>query len=163
MKAIAAPSLKGRALRWLSMREYTRAELGLRLAPLEEAPGQVQAILDELEKKGFLSDVRAAQSLVYRRQAKLGATRIRQELRNKGVPAELVAERMVELRATEQQRARAVWEQKFGAPAIDRNAQMRQMRFLAARGFSAEVVRAVVPAASGLRGNEAEPATGDWG
>jgi regulatory protein len=163
MKAIAAPSLKGRALRWLSMREYTRAELSLRLAPLEEAPGQVQAILDELEKKGFLSDVRAAQSLVYRRQAKLGATRIRQELRNKGVPAELVAERMVELRATEQERARAVWEQKFGAPAIDRNAQMRQMRFLAARGFSAEVVRAVVPAASGLRGNEAEPATGDWG
>ncbi len=151
MKAAAAPTLKGKALRWLSMREYTRAELGQRMASLEEAPGQVQAILDELEKKGFLSDARAAQSLVYRRQAKLGASRIRQELRNKGVPPELVAERMVELRTTEQERARAVWEQKFGAPAIDRNAQMRQMRFLAARGFSGEVVRAVVPAARGVQ------------
>ena len=144
------------------MREYTRAELGQRMASLEEAPGQVQAILDELEKKGFLSDARAAQSLVYRRQAKLGASRIRQELRNKGVPPELVAERMVELRTTEQERARAIWEQKFGAPAIDRNAQMRQMRFLAARGFSGEVVRAVVPAARGVQVAEAFPAVADW-
>jgi regulatory protein len=154
MKTAAVPSLKGRALRWLSMREYTRAELGQRMAPFEEAPGQVQTILDELEKKGLLSDARAAQSLVYRRQARLGATRIRQELRSKGVPAELVAEQVAELRSTERQRAQAVWAQKFGAPATDRNGQLRQMRFLAARGFAGEVIRAVVPAAIGGRGDD---------
>ena len=160
MKVQATPSLKGRALRWLSMREYTRAELGQRLAPFEEAPGQVQAILDELEKKGLLSDSRAAQSLVYRRQARLGATRIRQELRNKGVPAELVAEQVDALRSTERERAQAVWAQKFGAPATDRNGQMRQMRFLAARGFAGDAIRAVVPAATGVGPDDSQDSPG---
>jgi regulatory protein len=147
MKAVSAPSLQGRALRWLSMREYTRAELAQRLSAFEETPGQVQALLEVLEKKGFLSDARAAQSLVYRRQAKLGAARIGQELRNKGVAPELLQDALAQLRATERERAQAVWAQKFGAPASDRNGQLRQMRFLATRGFAAEIIRQVVPAA----------------
>lgn len=148
MTAQVQPSLKGRALRWLSMREYTRAELGQRMAAFEETPGQVQSILDELEKKGYLSDERAARSLVYRRQGRLGAARIRQELRNKGVPAEVLAQAMVDVQATELERAQAVWMQKFGAPAGDRKDQLRQMRFLAARGFAAETIRRVVPDAA---------------
>lgn len=146
MKVRPTPTLQGRALRWLSMREHTRAELLHKLTPFEEAPGQVVAVLDALEAKGFLSDARAAQSLVHRRQSKLGAQRIRQELRNKGVAPDLVAETVAELRQTELVRAQAVWQQKFGAPASDRTGQLRQLRFLAARGFGGDTIRAVVPA-----------------
>ena len=41
-------------------------------------------------------------------------------------------------------RARAVWGRKFGCLAEDAAARARQMRFLAGRGFSAEVIRRVV-------------------
>lgn len=149
MKTPTVPTLLGRALRWLSLREYTRAELAQRLSAFEDAPGQVQGVLETLEKKGFLSDARAAQSLVHRRQAKLGAARIGQELRNKGVPAELLRDSLEQLRATERERAQAVWAQKFGVAASDRAGQMRQMRFLAARGFAADTIRQVVPKPSG--------------
>lgn len=145
MKISATPTLLGRALRWLSVREYTRAELTQRLSAFEETPGQVQGVLDTLEKKGFLSDARAAQSLVHRRQGKLGAARIGQELRNKGVAPELLRDTLDGLRATERERAQAVWAQKFGEAASDRAGQMRQMRFLAARGFAADTIRQVVP------------------
>ncbi len=144
------PTLLGRALRWLSVREYTRAELAQRLSVFEETSGQVQGVLDTLEKKGFLSDARAAQSLVHRRQGKLGAARIGQELRNKGVAPELLQETLAQLRTTERERAQVVWGQKFGEAASDRAGQMRQMRFLAARGFAADTIRQVVPKPTGL-------------
>ncbi|MDT8990151.1 recombination regulator RecX [Curvibacter sp. APW13] len=150
MRTASAPTLLGRALRWLSAREYTRAELAQRLGPFEEAPGQVQTVLDTLEQKGFLSDARAAQSLVHRRQGKLGSARIGQELRQKGVAPELLRDTLESLRATERERAQAVWIQKFGVPATDRAGQMRQMRFLAARGFATETIRQVVPRPTGV-------------
>jgi regulatory protein len=37
-----------------------------------------------------------------------------------------------------------VWLKKFGAPPEDAVAAARQMRFLAARGFSGEAIRRVV-------------------
>ena len=48
--------------------------------------------------------------------------------------------------AEELQRARAVWCKKYGAPAVDAVARAKQMRFLAGRGFSLDVVRRVVSA-----------------
>jgi len=36
-----------------------------------------------------------------------------------------------------------VWLKKFGGPASDAHERARQMRFLAARGFSGEVIRRV--------------------
>ena len=62
-----AISLKGRALRLLSGREYSRAELVRKLAAFEEVPGELALALDDLEVKGFISDLRAAESLVRRR------------------------------------------------------------------------------------------------
>ena len=47
------------------------------------------------------------------------------------------------LRATELERAQAVWRQRFGTVATDANERARQMRFLAARGFAGDVVRRV--------------------
>lgn len=46
-------SLKGRALRALAGREYSRVELERKLGSFEEAPGQLAALLDELQAKGF--------------------------------------------------------------------------------------------------------------
>jgi regulatory protein len=137
-------SLKGRALRLLSGREHSRSELERKLASREEEPGQLRRVLDELQAKGFIDHQRVAESVVYRRAAKLGTARIRQELQNKGLDPELVAQAVAGLRGTELQRAREVWQRKFEQPPADARERGKQARFLAARGFDGEVIRRVL-------------------
>ncbi|MFM6999878.1 MAG: recombination regulator RecX [Limnohabitans sp.] len=138
------PSLKGRALRLLSQREHSRAELERKLAQHEEVPGELAKALDELQARDFINDGRAIESVVHRRAGKLGAARVRQELAAKGLSGEAVADAMAALRETELGRAREVWRKKFGQPPADAAQRARQMRFLITRGFAAEVVRRVV-------------------
>ena len=126
------------------MREFTRAELATRLAPYEEHAGQVQAVLDELQAKGVLDDVRAVQSLIHRRASRLGTRRLVRELRGKGVGAELIADAAQLLQASELERAYQVWRRKFPAPPQDTADRARHMRFLLARGFDAAVVRRIL-------------------
>jgi regulatory protein len=146
--AFDAPSLKGRALRLLSGREYSRLELARKLAPFEEDPGSLAVALDDLQAKGFISAQRVLESVVNRRAGKLGSARIRQELQGKGLDPQAVAEAVAGLRATELERAQEVWRKKFGEVATDASARSKQMRFLAARGFDGHVIRRVVAGAS---------------
>lgn len=146
--SFAKPSLKGRALRLLSGREYSRAELERKLISFEEEPGTLARALDELQAKGFISEQRVIESIVHRRAAKLGAARIRQELQGKGLDPEAVNEALAGLQATERERALEVWRKKFGEPPADAQAAARQMRFLASRGFGGDVIRRVVAGGS---------------
>jgi regulatory protein len=138
------PSLKGRALRLLSQREHSRVELERKLAAHEEVPGDLAKALDELQARDFINDGRAIESVVNRRSSKLGAARVKQELAAKGLSGEAVAQAMAGLKETEFSRAQEVWRKKFGSPAQDPQARVKQMRFLITRGFNAEVVRRVV-------------------
>ena len=145
-----AISLKGRALRLLAGREQSRAELERKLKSHAETPEQLAQVLDELEAKDFISPTRVIESVINRRQAKLGASRIKGELQRKGLDVGMVTEAMDGLRATELERAREVWRKKFdsktdaGTTPADR---AKQMRFLAARGFGADAIRRVVSGA----------------
>ena len=146
--SFAQPSLKGRALRLLSGREYSRAELERKLSRFEEAPGTLARALDELQAKGFISEQRVIESIVHRRAAKLGTARIKQELQGKGLDPQAVSTALASLKASERERALEVWRKKFGAPPVDAQAAAKQMRFLAARGFGADTIRRVVAGAS---------------
>ncbi|MDO9147652.1 MAG: recombination regulator RecX [Hydrogenophaga sp.] len=137
-------SLKGRALRLLSGREHSRAELERKLRAHETEPGELARALDDLEAKGFINEQRVLESVVHRRSAKLGAARVRQELQAKGLNPAAVAQAVADLQGTEVERAREVWRKKFGVPPADAAERGRQMRFLAARGFGGEVIRRVV-------------------
>ena len=137
-------SLKGRALRCLSMREHSRLELTQKLKSFEEAPGELDRLLDDLEAKGFINEQRVLESLVHRRAGKLGAARIRQELQGKGLAPEAVQQAVAQLQATELERAREVWRRKFAEPARTPAERARQMRFLASRGFAGDVLRRVI-------------------
>jgi regulatory protein len=138
------PSLKGRALRLLSGREQSRAELERKLASFEEEPGTLGLALDDLQAKGFISEARVIESVIHRRAGKLGLTRIRQELQSKGLDPEAVANALGELKASERERAQEVWRKKFGSAPTDPQAAAKQMRFLASRGFGGDVIRQVV-------------------
>jgi regulatory protein len=143
----ATLSLKGRALRALAAREHSRAELERKLASFETKPGELAKVLDELRAKDFINEQRVADSLAYRRGAKLGTARVVQELKAKGVESGAVLEAAAALKLTELERACEVWRKKFGAPAPDNAGRLKQMRFLASRGFAAEVIRKAVAGA----------------
>lgn len=140
-------SLKGRALRLLSLREHSRVELGRKLAAHATPEDDVNALLDTLVAQGWLSDERAAGSVVRQKSAQWGNARLKQALQAKGLTAAVVAQalqQMPEEAGTEQDRAARLWLRKFGTPADDAPGRAKQFRFLLARGFSSHTVGLVL-------------------
>jgi regulatory protein len=132
-----------RAVSLLARREHSRAELRrklLRHLPPDGEAESVDRVLDQLIAKDMLSDARFVQSRVRVRGQRYGVARIRQELRQHGLGAEVVGSALAPLSQTEFERAWSVWERKFGAAPADEPQRARQMRFLAARGFSPDTV-----------------------
>lgn len=140
-------SLKARALRYLSMREHSRLELGRKLARHAEEGDDVAALLDFLEKNNWLSQERFSESLIHRRAARFGDSRIVAELQSHGVNGEALQELKSGLAENETARACEVWRRKFGEVATDPAERNKQVRFLMQRGFSQRAVRAAIKGA----------------
>lgn len=126
-------------MRLLARREHTRAELARKLAP-HGTPEDIDTVLNALAASGLQSDVRFAESYVRSQAARLGAARLRQTLRTKGIAGELIDAQVIDL-PDEMERARLVWQKKFAVPPADARDWARQARFLQGRGFSGEVIR----------------------
>ncbi|MCO5107997.1 MAG: recombination regulator RecX [Burkholderiaceae bacterium] len=137
-------SLKARALQLLARREHSRAELARKLAPHSESVEHLESVLDELVAARLLSNERFAESLVHRRAERYGTATIRQEMRAHGLDQALVQAHAAALERTELERARAVWQRRFGALPESLAERARQTRFLLARGFPAGIVRRVL-------------------
>lgn len=137
-------SLKARALKYLSVREHSRAELARKLARHAEASDDVEALLDFLEAQNWLSQARFSEALVNRRAARYGNNRILSELQSHGIDGDALTEIKTELATGETARARAVWRKKFGIPAAGAAERARQMRFLQQRGFSHRAIQAAL-------------------
>lgn len=152
-------SLRGRALRLLSQREHSRAELATKLRPHCDASHELEALLADFATKGWLDDKRASDSLVHRKAARFGAARIKQDLQAKGLSPDLIASALEGLRASEGARAQAVWQKKFGRTAQTPAERAKQIRFLLTRGFSASVASQVV---SARVAGDAENLPGGW-
>jgi regulatory protein len=143
-------SLKARALKYLSMREHSRLELGRKLSRYAEEGDDVEALLDFLEKNNWLSQERFAESLVHRRAGRYGNSRVLAELQQHGVKGEDLDELKSGLKQTETARAKEVWRRKFNRVPQDAEERSKQMRFLMARGFSQGAIR------SAMQGREDE-------
>jgi regulatory protein len=144
----------------LAQREHSRVELQRKLMPMAladaragiadsderacraAAAARVDALLDWLEANRYLSQQRFVESRLHARAARFGNRRIERELAEHGV--ELDAAARDRLRDSEYARALAVWRRKYGRAPADAAERLRQMRFLAGRGFSADVVRRIV-------------------
>jgi regulatory protein len=137
-------NLKARALSYLRRREHSRLELEKKLAPHAQSSEELDNVLDALEQRGFLSAARMVEQLVHIRQSKFGSRRIVHELREKGIPENLIAAALPNMRETEQDRAREVWRKRFNAKPADAKELGRQMRFLMRRGFATDVIRQVL-------------------
>jgi regulatory protein len=138
------PSLKARALRYLSAREHSRLELGRKLALYAEDGEDVAAVLDWLQSSKFLSESRFAESLVNRRSARFGNSRILSELHGHQIDEQTVGVLKSALLANEDERAWQVWEKKYGTAPDSAAESAKQMRFLQQRGFSFEAIQFVM-------------------
>ena len=159
-KVKQSPSLKARALRLLSLGEYSRKGLAVKLAESEARWGklggdqanqnpetrnaQIEAVLDDFEARGWLSDDRFAEALVRRRSERYGIRKIADELDRAGVDLKRSVKLLADLKESEFQRAFDLWSRKYGAHAQDQKERARQYRFLASKGFSSEVVSKVI-------------------
>lgn len=149
-------SLRARALQYLARREYSRAELRGKLLPHvktgedfglhsdsssdSSGPVDLDALLDDLTARGWLSDARAATQLLHAKRSRFGTQRIAHDLRQKGISEELVSAALPALKESELEAARSVWQRKFGTLPQDAGEKARQMRFLQSRGFGFEVI-----------------------
>lgn len=172
-------ALKQRAIAMLARRDHSRAELRRKLlalpvggarvarvaagmAPDAEAPrtlpspALVDAVLDELAELKLLSDRRMAEALVRSSAARFGAARISQSLQRKGVEAGLIADALQPLAGSETDRAREVWQRRFGQAPADMKERAKQYRFLLSRGFASSVVARVVPSVVGRSREDAD-------
>jgi regulatory protein len=149
-------SLKGRALSFLSRREHSRQELAKKLLPHSESEQQIQAVLDEMEKLNFLSNDRFIESVVHRKGQRFGVMKLRQELFGHGLDTDKVKQALDSAKTTEYERALEVWKRKFTAPPVDIAEKAKQMRFLASRGFSGDVVRKIVSSSRIFDADETE-------
>lgn len=87
------PSLKNRALAYLARREHSRVELVRKLAPYvreTDAPGALEAVIDELCAKGLISNARFIDAVVRKRAAGFGSLKIMFELKQHGLEEELI-------------------------------------------------------------------------
>ncbi len=131
-------------MRMLARRDHSRAELARKLAP-HGTDEDVAAALDRLNELGLLSDHRFAEAYIRYKAARFGESRLRRELAQRGVSSETVdAALEAEPLDNEVDRARVIWQARFGCAADDRREWARQARFLQGRGFSTEIIRKVL-------------------
>jgi len=128
----------------LARREHSRQELARKLAPLTENSDEIPPLLDDFERRGWLSEARVVEQTVAVRRARFGAAHIAHELRSKGVSESAIAAAESQLKDNELDAARAVWRKKFGSAPSNPRDKARQMRFLQGRGFSFDVIRRVL-------------------
>ncbi len=135
---------RNRALALLSRREYSRAELRRKLRPHCPEEQILDDLLDDFQQRKWLSDERFAEQWAHYRSQRYGTRRLVAELRQKGVASDIISTTLENLDTDEFATARALWLRKFGQPPQDAKERAKQLRFLAARGFSTGVIYRVV-------------------
>ncbi len=141
-------SLEARAIGLLARREYARAELRDRLLATGADRTAVDAVLDRLEKLGYLCDARFATGVVHRKAGRYSKRAIAYALKEKGVAPTAAKDALVALDGVDDlAQAQALWQQRFGHPPKDDKEKARHVRFLLARGYSPAIAYRVLRAA----------------
>jgi regulatory protein len=137
------------ALRILSVRDHSVAELTRKLARRGHAEDVVQAVVAECRRLSYLDDRRSVGQAIDRLKRKgCGVQRIRRELAQKGLAGASAEEQLRgsfgpgEERAVALAAARRKWKTLQAEPDPRKRVQ-RLQRFLYSRGFSEGIIYAV--------------------
>jgi regulatory protein len=123
-------------MRFLARREHSRAQLQRKLAFLASEGEDVEALLDDLARRGWLSDARFAEQTIRAKSQRFGPLKVAHELRSKGVEDETVSAAFRSAGVEGIASIEAVWRSRFGATPANERERARQVRFLQGRGFA---------------------------
>ena len=129
------------AFRALARRARSEAEIAALLAARGASATLIHRVLARLRALGYVDDDKLAAELAERWQERgFGSLRIQAELRRLEID-EAIVERMTPDTSEQRDRARRVLERTFPPAELgDRKGLARAARFLAGRGFPAEVI-----------------------
>ncbi len=130
----------------LSRREHSRQELYDKLARRGYESQVISAVLDTLETENLLQDRRFAEVYVDSRAARgFGPVRIRLELQQRGVAAEVIDTYCDGADPVWCDHAVKVWRKRFSqTPADSYSAWAKQARYLQQRGFDSAQISAAL-------------------
>lgn len=132
-------------MRLLSTREHSFSELVRKLNKNDDCYEDVITVIEQLRDEGLQSDDRFTEAYVHSRlQRGFGPVRIKQELREKNISAELMDLYLQENDTRWDEQLRQVREKKYGklVPTSYPD-KMKQSQFLQYRGFTSEQIRRI--------------------
>jgi len=134
------------ALRLLSVRSRTEAEMTRRLEEKGYGPDVTATVVDSLKQSGFLDDARHAEAFVLERMRRrpMGRRRLLSELRAHGVPPAVIREVLDEHLPEELEpelALRALRQRHPDGLPDDPAAQRRLIAYLQRRGFGYETIQ----------------------
>jgi regulatory protein len=136
-------TLQARAVGYLVHREYSRAELREKLLAIGEqtpSPADVDAVLDALAARGYLSDTRFASAVVRQKRGALARRALAATLKARGVSDDEASAAIAAAGIDDEAALSALWRRRFGKPPADERAKARQVRFLQSRGFDLSAI-----------------------
>jgi regulatory protein len=133
------------ALRLLARREHSAKELSDKLKIKGFSPEEINEALESCQRANVQSDERFVESYVrYRTRQGYGPLKISQELKNKGVDADLVYKELRQEGPNWLSHALSVWEKKSkGQIELSFQEIQKQQRFLLYRGFDMDIIAQV--------------------
>lgn len=137
-----AQELYDHAVSLLAKRDYSSGELSRTLLRMTENSECVEKVLQRLIENGYLNDERVITHLIDKHvRKKHGPTRIKQEIRQKGFPQELVEQSLEKVEVDWYAMARELKVSKFGEErASDAKEKNKQVRYLQYKGFSMDMI-----------------------
>lgn len=141
---------KNTAYRYLTIRAHSRHEVERKLRDREFPPETVAAVIDHLQRLGYLNDEQFARQWASSRVRTrgFGRRRIEQELRQKGIGREIIRETLAGLfeESPELDVARREAEKKLRTLGrFEPEVRKRRLAgFLERKGFSSETIRSVL-------------------
>jgi len=139
------------SLRLLAMREHSEQQLRKKLEQREFDESEIDDAIETLKSEGYLSDRRFAESYLRSRQLKLyGPVKIRLELQERGVSADIIAALMDHQNEDEWTHdwfaiMQQAYDRKYGHDeAKDYSEKAKRCRYLQSRGFESSHITELV-------------------
>ena len=104
----------------------------------------LELILDELEEKDWLSDVRFSEQFVLSKKRKFGARKIGHELKLRGVSESIISRVLRDIKDDEFLLAKKIWEKKFNQIPITIDEKAKQIRFMQSRGIEVTIIHQIL-------------------
>jgi len=141
---ITSVTIRFAAMNLLAMREHSVKELKEKLTKKFKQPVDIDEVVAKLISDGLQSDERFTEAYIKMRQRQgKGAIAIKQELKVRGVTEDIINHYLNEVQNWGEL-ALQVYFKKFGCEdSTNINEKAKRIRFLAARGFSADQIQYV--------------------